>query len=88
MGNETPSEIFTLEEAISWFKIENISKNPTKFDIDKLRFINKKHLETMDDMRLSKILGFADTDIGKLAKIFLKELLNQPKAFGIDMKKY
>ena len=73
MGNETPTEIFTLEEAISWFKIENISKDPAKFDIDKLRFINKKHLETMDDMRLSKILGFADTDIGKLAKIFLEE---------------
>lgn len=73
MGNETPTEIFTLEEAISWFKIENISKDPVRFDIDKLRFINKKHLETMDDMRLSKILGFADTDIGKLGKIFLEE---------------
>ncbi len=74
MGNETPCEIFTLEEAISWFKIENISKEPAKFDIDKLRFINKKHLETIDDMRLSKILGFADTDIGKLGKIFLEEI--------------
>jgi glutamyl-tRNA synthetase len=74
LGNETPSEIFTLEEAISWFKIGNISKNAVKFDIDKLRFINKKHLETIDDMRLSKILGFADTDIGKLGKIFLEEV--------------
>ena len=74
LGNETPSEIFTLEEAISWFKIENISKNAVKFDIDKLRFINKKHLETIDDMRLSKILGFADNDIGKLGKIFLEEV--------------
>ena len=25
-------------------------------------------------MRLSKILGFADTDIGKLGKIFLEEV--------------
>jgi glutamyl-tRNA synthetase len=74
VGNETPTEIFTLEEAISWFKIENISKDSAKFDIDKLRFINKKHLETIDDMRLSKILGFADSDIGKLAKIFLEEV--------------
>ena len=74
IGNETPTEIFTLEEAISWFKIENISKDSAKFDIDKLRFINKKHLETIDDMRLSKILGFADSDIGKLAKIFLEEV--------------
>ena len=74
IGNETPTEIFTLEEAISWFKIQNISKNPVKFDIDKLKFINRKHLETIDDMRLSKILGFADADIGKLAKIFLEEV--------------
>lgn len=73
IGNKTPTEIFTLEEAISWFKIENISKSTAKFDIDKLKFINKKHLEIIDDMRLSKILGFADTDIGKLAKIFLEE---------------
>ena len=34
MGNETPSEIFTLEEAISWFKIENISKNPISIQIE------------------------------------------------------
>ncbi len=73
LGNETPKEIFSLEEAISWFKIENISKEASKFDIDKLKFINKKHLETMDDMRLSKILGFADSDIGKLAKLFLED---------------
>ena len=72
IGNETPTEIFSLEEAISWFKIENISKD-SKFDIDKLRFINRKHLETIDNLRLSKILGFADTDIGKLGKIFLEE---------------
>ncbi|MDN5099442.1 glutamate--tRNA ligase [Aliarcobacter butzleri] len=73
MGNKTPSEIFTLEEAIEWFKIENISKSSAKFDIDKLRFINRKHIENLDDMRLSKVLGFADSDIGKLGKLFLEE---------------
>jgi glutamyl-tRNA synthetase len=74
LGNETPTEVFTLEEAISWFNIENISKTPVSFNVDKLRLINKKHLETIDDMRLSKILGFADSDIGKLGKIFLEEV--------------
>ncbi|MFV7790319.1 glutamate--tRNA ligase [Aliarcobacter lanthieri] len=73
MGNKTPKEIFTLEEAIEWFKIENVSKSSAKFDIDKLRFINRKHIEILDDMRLSKILGFADNDIGKLAKLYLEE---------------
>lgn len=73
IGNKAPNEIFTLEEAITWFKIENVSKSAAKFDIDKLRFINRKHLEIIDEMRLSKILGFADTDIGKLAKLYLEE---------------
>jgi len=73
IGNKTPTEIFTLEDAIKWFKIKNISKSSAKFDIDKLRFINRKHIQMLDDMRLSKILGFADTDIGKLAKLYLEE---------------
>ncbi len=73
LGNKTLNEIFTLEDAIEWFDIKNISTEKLKFDIDKLKSINKKHLALLDDMRLSKILGFADTDIGKLGKIFLKE---------------
>ena len=73
MGNKAPYEIFTLEDAISWFKIENVSRSAAKFDIDKLRFINRKHLEIIDEMRLSKILGFADADIGKLGKVYLEE---------------
>jgi glutamyl-tRNA synthetase len=73
LGNETPKEIFTLEEAIEWFKIEDSSKSPTSFDIDKLKLINRKHFESMDEMRLSKLLGFADLDIGKLGKLYLEE---------------
>ena len=73
MGNKTPTEIFTLEEAIEWFKIENVSKSSAKFDIDKLKFINRKHIEMLDEMRLSKILGFADADLGKLGKLYLEE---------------
>ncbi len=74
LGNETPKEVFTLEEAIQWFDIENISKDSINFDIDKLKVINIKHLEIMDEMRLSKIIGFADADIGTLAKKYLKEV--------------
>lgn len=74
LGNETPKEIFTLEEAIEWFDIKNLSNDVVEFDIEKLKSINKQHLESMDEMRLSKILGFADTDIGKLAKILLDDI--------------
>ena len=71
--DKAPKEIFTLPEAVEWFNIENISKSSAKFDIDTLRFINREHLRLMDDKALSTLFGFADADIGKLAKIHLEE---------------
>ncbi len=73
LGYNPPKEIFTIEEAISWFDIDKISKAPAKFDIKKLKFINKHHIKQLDDMRLSKIVGYADDDIGALAKLYLEE---------------
>lgn len=82
LGNTAPSEVFTLEEAISWFDLKSVSKDSVEFDIKKLEEINKKHLKSLDELRLSKLLGFADEDIGKLAKLYLEELstLNEMKA--------
>jgi len=73
LGNKTPKEIFDLDEAVSWFEIKNLSKSPAKFDIDKLRFINKEHLKKINEQRLIKLLGFEDKDFGFLAKIYLEE---------------
>jgi glutamyl-tRNA synthetase len=81
LGYNPPVEIFTLEEAVSWFDINKISKSNAKFDIDKLKFINREHIKIMDEMRLSKLIGYADEDIGKLAKIYTQECdtINQIK---------
>ena len=73
LGNETPKEIFTLEEAIEWFDINKISKDEVLFNIEDLKALNKKHLEQIDNLRLSKLLGFADEDLGALAKLFLSD---------------
>jgi glutamyl-tRNA synthetase len=73
MGNKTPTEIFTLPEAIEWFTLENLSQIPATFDIQKLRFLNRAHLGAMEDIALSRIFGFADADIGKLLKLYLDE---------------
>jgi len=70
---KAPKEAFTLPEAIDWFELEDISKSAVTFDSEKLRFINRKHLEMMDNKQLSTLFGFADTDIGKLAKLYLEE---------------
>jgi len=72
-NTKAPTEIFTLPEAIAWFDLATVPKSPTKLDMDKLRFINREHLKRLDDKRLSALFGFADADIGKLAKLYLEE---------------
>lgn len=74
LSNPTPTEIFTLEEAISWFDITKISKSSVHFDIDKLRFINREHIKRIPDMELSKRIGYACENIGKLAKLYTEEV--------------
>ncbi|HHD75416.1 MAG TPA: glutamate--tRNA ligase, partial [Campylobacterales bacterium] len=74
LGNsETPTEIFTLPDAIKWFDLHKLSKSTSTFDLEDLRSINREHLKKIDDKALSKQFGFADADIGKLAKLYLDE---------------
>jgi glutamyl-tRNA synthetase len=73
LGNDTPVEIFTLPEAIEWFDLRRLSPDPLPFEMEELRRINRKHLRRMDDIALSRIFGFADADIGRLAKLYLDE---------------
>ncbi|SFZ98704.1 Glutamyl-tRNA(Gln) synthetase [hydrothermal vent metagenome] len=75
LGNKNvPKEVFTLPDAIDWFNLENIDKSPVKLDIDKLRFINREHLKNINNRDLSTVFGFADENIGKLAKLYLEEV--------------
>ncbi|MDR0666499.1 MAG: glutamate--tRNA ligase [Campylobacteraceae bacterium] len=73
LGNKTPREIFTMKEAIAWFDIKNVSKSPAKFDINKLRQINREHLRALDDKEFAALLGFEDENIGKIGKIYTEE---------------
>lgn len=73
MGNKSPQEIFDVKDAIDWFSLDAISKSPASFSIDLLREINKEHLKNMDATELSRYVGFADANIGELAKVYLEE---------------
>ena len=74
IGNKTPKEIFTMSEAIEWLDLNSILKSPARFDITMLRHINHEHLNNLDDKELSRYVGFADEEIGKLAKVYLEEV--------------
>ncbi|MBA3027146.1 MAG: glutamate--tRNA ligase [Sulfurimonas sp.] len=73
IGNKPPKEIFQVNEAIEWFDINSISKSPARFDMDMLRHVNKEHLKMLDNKELSRYVGFADEEIGELAKVYLEE---------------
>ncbi|MDR1007448.1 MAG: glutamate--tRNA ligase [Campylobacteraceae bacterium] len=73
LGNKTPCEIFTMEEAVEWFNIKNVSKSPAKFDIDKLRQINREHLRRLSDKEFANLVGFEDENIGKIGKLYTEE---------------
>ena len=73
MGNKTPCEVFTLNEAVEWFDITKIAKAPAKFDLDKLRFLNREHFKRLNEQDLAVLLGYKDASIGGLAKLYLQE---------------
>lgn len=73
LGNKTPNEVFDLHEAIKWFDIKSLSKTASKFEIEKLQFLNRAHIKKTEDRELSKYFGFSEREIGKLAKLFTHE---------------
>jgi glutamyl-tRNA synthetase len=73
IGNKTPTEIFTIDKALEWFELKNISKTPARFDMEKLRELNREHIKRLDTLELSKYIGYSSKDIGELAKVYLEE---------------
>ena len=49
-------EIFSKEEAISLFSLDGIGKSPARFDMEKLNFLNKHYMNTIDEARLAALL--------------------------------
>jgi len=98
LGNKTPCEIFDIHDAITWFDIDNVSKTPQMFDLEKLRFLNRAHINKTDSRELSKYFGFSEAAIGDLAKLYtlhastLKEIdskitaIFRPKNFENELK--
>ena len=75
IANNVPREIFTFQEASKWFTLETLSQEATVFDMQRLQYINQQHLKRMEPKELSRYVGFADADIGELAKVFLDEVV-------------
>ena len=73
LNPNAPKEIFKLPDSIEWFSLENIPTEAKYFDFERLQYLNREHLKLIDDKLLSTLFGFADANIGKLAKVYLNE---------------
>ena len=70
LGNSFEKEVFTIDEAIEFFDLNKISKAPAKFDLEKLKFLNKEHLKRIQN--ISSLLGY-NKMYEDLLKIFRDE---------------
>ena len=74
IGNKPPKEIFTLNESLTWLNLKDLDKSSTEFDINTLKHINSEHLRILAAKELSRYVGFADEEIGHLARVYLQEV--------------
>jgi glutamyl-tRNA synthetase len=50
-------EIFTMDEFIHWFKLDNVSSSPARFDIKKLFWVNAQHIKMTDNAKLVSLVS-------------------------------
>jgi len=71
---EISQDIFTFQEAVTLLNFDTLRQVPQRFDKEKLRFFNREYLKKMDPKELSRYVGFADAEIGELARVFLQDV--------------
>ncbi len=74
LGSDMQGEVFGLSEAKDHFDLGKVSKKAVKFDKKELRRFNQAHLKLLEDKELSRYVGFADAEVGRLAKLFVDEI--------------
>ncbi len=74
LGSRMQGEVFRLSEAKEHFDLGKIGKEAVRFDKKELRRFNQAHMILLDDKELSRYVGFADAEIGRLAKLFVDEI--------------
>ncbi|WP_104748633.1 glutamate--tRNA ligase [Helicobacter cetorum] len=73
IGNKVPKEVFTLEEAIVWFNLENLSSSPAHFNLKYLKHLNHEHLKLLDDEKLLELTQIKDISLLGLLRLFIEE---------------
>lgn len=81
-------EIFTKEELISKFDVEGLSKAPSQFNVDKLKWTNNFYIKQLDEEKLSKFLSpfIEDVEIDEANKMEIMKLFQPQLREGVEIK--
>jgi glutamyl-tRNA synthetase len=48
-------EVFTVGQFVEWFDLANVSPSPSRFDRDKMLWVNQQHMKAADNTRLAAL---------------------------------
>ena len=52
-------EVFSIEQFVEWFDLDNISASPARFDMKKLFWVNAQHMKNLSNSQLLAVLDTA-----------------------------
>lgn len=52
-------EVFSIEQFVEWFDLDNISASPARFDMRKLFWVNAQHIKTLSNEQLLALVNVA-----------------------------
>ncbi len=50
-------EVFSREQLVQWFDGSHLSRSPSQFDVDKLKWLNNHYIRAADDARLATLVA-------------------------------
>ena len=77
-------EIFSLDEMINLFSLDNLSKSPAIFDTEKLDWVNASHIKRSDNNNLKKLL---ELELYKEINVDLAIELTKAKSKDLNLLK-
>lgn len=85
-------EVFSIEQFVEWFDLDNISASPARFDMKKLFWVNAQHIKTLSNEQLLALvseakwnletpdLTFASSFAERLAELDITAILDLVRA--------
>ncbi|MFC4159602.1 glutamate--tRNA ligase [Chitinimonas lacunae] len=57
-------EFFTMAQFVEWFDLANVSPSPSRFDREKMLWINQQHMKVADNQRLAELTAPFLVEVG------------------------